>query len=253
MKIFKMKKKIQKSFDLGARNYDNLCQIQSAVGDQLIKIFQNNKTKLPDNFFRAIDLGCGTGNFSVKILKKFSVENLELLDISQNMLKLSKKKIKRSVKILNDDFDSFDDFGKFDLIYSNMSLHWSSNIEMLLKKIFFKLKSNGIFIFSLPNNESFNELKAIYKNNNKVFNFNFLPVHENIINCFDLKLCDVTEKKINFFKTYETPLHFFKELKLMGTGVSNNLRKSPILFLKYIKNKINVNFKTSFFYVKKYE
>ena len=172
-----MKKKIQKSFDLGARNYDNLSQIQSAVGDQLIKIFQNNKTKLPDNFFRAIDLGCGTGNFSVKILKKFSIENLELLDISQNMLKLSKKKIKRSVKILNVDFDSFDDFGKFDLIYSNMSLHWSSNIEMLLKKIFFKLKSNGIFIFSLPNNESFNELKAIYKNNNKVFNFNFLPVH----------------------------------------------------------------------------
>ncbi len=246
-----MKNNIQNSFESGSFYYDDFTEIQSLTGARLMSFFEQNFSKKSNNFTRAIDLGCGTGEFSKKVLKKVPINELLLLDFSKNMLKISKKKINKKIKVSNVNFDTFNNFENFDLVYSNMSLHWSNNIEVLIKKIFLKLKSNAVFFFSFPNDESFKELKKIYETNNKVYNLNLLPVHKNILDLFDIDLCEIKDEEVNFSKAYDTPLHFLKELKLIGAGASKNLKRNSIFFLKSIKSKININYKTSLFYIKK--
>ena len=78
------------------------------------------------------------------------------MDLSSQMLKVAKRKI-NSDKIILDkqDFDRFRKFGDFDLIVSNMSLHWSSDIYKLLERILDSMRLNSIFLFTVPNNKKF--------------------------------------------------------------------------------------------------
>ena len=51
-----------------------------------------------------LDLGCGTGEFSKKIIKNLRVESIELIDLSSEMIKISKSKIRN---ISSKSFDSY--------------------------------------------------------------------------------------------------------------------------------------------------
>ena len=49
------------------------------------------------------------------------------------MLNLAAKKINRdSLELIETDFDNFQDYSKFNMIYSNMSIHWSKNFKKKL-------------------------------------------------------------------------------------------------------------------------
>ena len=133
----KIKPKIKQSFDKGARNYESNCDIQRLICHQLVNFFLDRKEKftISENI-KGLDLGAGNGILSIELLKFIKFERLHLIDFSDKMLELAKKKIKQEfVTYEVTDFDNLNEIDKFNLIFSNMSFNWSKNFEVLLKNL----------------------------------------------------------------------------------------------------------------------
>ena len=92
-----MNESIKNSFDRGSKNYDLFSDIQRETGKKLVNFFLNNLSKKSQLYkkrgFSILDLGCGTGEFSNELIGKINVKSIELLDVSSEMIKISKHKI----------------------------------------------------------------------------------------------------------------------------------------------------------------
>lgn len=245
-----MKKYIKNSFNIGAKKYDNFNHIQNLAGDSLIEILKNNTNilSIKQKKINALELGSGTGEFTKKILNNLNIGKLELVDISEEMILVSKSKIKRKTLFNNVDFDKYDysNLDNFELIFSNMAIHWSSNYIKLITSIIMNLKKGGIFLFSFPNNKSFSVLKKIYQKEEKEFTLNSLPDFLFYKGFFDKSYVDFRIKEINFKISYKSPIAFLKNLKNIGANASIQKKKENIFFLKKFNKSININFNVSF-------
>ena len=67
----------------------------------------------------------------------------------------------RGIVFDRNDFDSFCQFDDYDMIVSNMALHWSANFNVFIERILNQMRKNTIFIFSIPDNKSFSFLKKV--------------------------------------------------------------------------------------------
>jgi len=94
---------------------------------------------------RILDIGCGSG-IILDVLHKFNKKNIELvmLDISENMIKLAKKKAKKynfiNIKFVVNDFLKYNTDEKFDYIFAVFSVPLTNKV---IKKVKNLLKSNG--------------------------------------------------------------------------------------------------------------
>ena len=253
-----MKNEIQKSFDSGSKNYDKCNEIQKLAGKALIDLFfkhlkKENLETYNEKKLKILDLGCGTGEFSKKIIKNLRVESIELIDLSSEMIKISKSKIRNiSSKFNVNDFDYYKGYEKFDLIVSNMSLHWSLDIEKLCKSIASALKPGSIFIFSVPNSLSFANIKNIFLKYGKDFPLNDLP-SKNILSDFKKNDSFKFETRcITLLKKFDKPLDFFFDLKKIGANVPFKIRVRNLFFLKKLKNfNLEADYNISCFVIKK--
>ena len=252
-----MNESIKNSFDRGSKNYDLFSDIQRETGKKLVNFFLNNLSKKSQLYkkrgFSILDLGCGTGEFSNELIGKINVKSIELLDVSSEMIKISKHKInfcKSKFSIF--DFDNFAKFNEFDLVVSNMSLHWSKNILNFYVRVIKQLRPGSLFLFSIPNNSSFLSLKKIFKEYNRNFTLNRLPDTEKILKSEYNNMLTLNFQNITLKKKYKSPLVFFKELKKIGANFSENKNKQALFFLRNIKNtNLDIDYAISLFLVEK--
>lgn len=250
-----MKNNIKNAFDLGAKNYDNYSQVQKKISKKILYILNeyNKLVNFNKKEINVLDLGCGTGDFSVQILNNFKIKYIEVVDLSNKMIKLAKTKIKFSnFKSSVSDFDEYSDFKKFDLIISNMALHWSENIYLLIDKIIKKIKCGCIFLFSVPNSLCFNSFQKIFKDNDNKFIINEFPDFKIIEKIIDKQLLKFKIENFLEKKEFKDPLCFFRELKLLGANSKINKKKHSIFFLRNLINKpVIVDYNVSIFLIVK--
>lgn len=251
-----MKNSILDSFNSGSKKYDKFSKVQVLSGKEIFRLIKENILFLKIHQKlnpKILELGCGTCELTKKVLEHLPFQKIELVDISTEMIKISKQKIKKkNVDFIVTDFDIYEKFNEFDLIYSNMAIHWSDNIEKLINKILIKMKTGSIFIFSYPNNLSFKNLKKLYSQNRKMNYMNDLPEKFLTHISFNKKKFDIDITFKNFIRKYKDPIFFLNELKHIGANAKKQNRKSDIFFLRKFKNmNININFNVSFFAIKK--
>jgi len=100
---------------------------------------------------KILDLGIGTGNLSLKVLKQFPKAKIIGIDKDGEMLKVAAKKLRRltsKIELIKGDFGEFLPKGKYDAVISLLSIHHLKNSQKrrLFKKIYQNLKSGGIFV-----------------------------------------------------------------------------------------------------------
>lgn len=117
---------------------------------RLIVSFEFNKVYRPGK--KTLELGSGEGD-SAKYILENSKADLDLLDISPEMISLSKKNLKhfstRTTYICDDALDYLSKSKAYDIIFSEWTIHnfsWKDK-EKLLSAIFKNLKPKGWFIF----------------------------------------------------------------------------------------------------------
>lgn len=106
--------------------------------------------KLPESS-NAIDLGCGTGEQTSILAKKFSKTDFLGIDSSSEMLEKSK-----SFEANNLRFDQMsvenlaESDKKWDLVFSNAALQWSDHHEVLFPKLIDVINAGGQFAVQMP-------------------------------------------------------------------------------------------------------
>jgi ubiquinone/menaquinone biosynthesis C-methylase UbiE len=147
----KIQDNIVDEFNEFSKNYTN-----DMIGcvPYYLDLLSNITTGLPKQFNpkNILDLGCGNGNITTKLLPLFPKASYTLLDASQEMINLCKKQFQNNS--IRYEVSYFKDFifieDHYDLIVAGFSLHHCEAKEKkeLFQKIYKSLNKGGIFSYS---------------------------------------------------------------------------------------------------------
>lgn len=115
-----------------------------------IKYLENSQLKMLDFVkvklnSKILDAGCGTGNLLEILEKQNKKYRLYGIDISEEMLKIAKSKLKKSVLLLNS-AENINFKRNFDYIFSTEAFHHYADYEQVMTGFSKSLKKNGKLI-----------------------------------------------------------------------------------------------------------
>lgn len=230
---------VDKNFSRNPDYYHLNAKTQLETTDKLADIiFQ--KTDHPHEI---LEIGCGTGFLTQKILNRYNEAHFTITDISESMLKFCREKTSKirkerqlAVEFLENDINSKCPLGQYDLIVSSLVFQWLPNLKKVIRQLKEQLSPGGKLIFSTLTSGTFSSVKAKFHQAGIVF-----PSPE-MLTCDQIKdACDCFEN-IDFLQekmTEEFPSmqEFLKHIQ--GTGAGNATGNS--LKLSELKKVISPN------------
>ena len=147
------KKTIENNFSKRAHLYDEYANIQYLTACELIEGLP------PNGVINILEIGCGTGNYTRLLKKKFNNAHIKALDKSRNVVEIAKKKLKNEdIEFVVADAEKSSLGGGFDLITSNAALQWFADLERWIEKCKNALTEKGVISFSTFGPLTFREL-----------------------------------------------------------------------------------------------
>tara|TARA_R110001583_G_scaffold112917_2_gene263065 strand:- start:16939 stop:17736 length:798 start_codon:yes stop_codon:yes gene_type:complete len=157
------KQAVAMSFSKAAKHYDQFAQLQRDIGEVLLNKIHLVETS-QESVKKIVDLGCGTGFFTEKLSHQFSNSSITCFDLSEAMLKQVEKRKVKNVNFQQGDIDALTfDKNSIDLIYSNLVVQWSNDLENCLRQIHSSLKQGGRCYLSTLMNGTLEELTQAWK------------------------------------------------------------------------------------------
>ena len=128
--------------EFDGKKYAKASAHQKAWGNRLIAEldFSGNE--------RVLDLGCGDGALSLKLAELVPNGKVVGIDASKGMIETAKEHEAENLEFLLMDIDKLDFKMKFDLIFSNATLHWIKDHKKLWNSVTELLYPNGIVRFN---------------------------------------------------------------------------------------------------------
>jgi ubiquinone/menaquinone biosynthesis C-methylase UbiE len=147
----KLQNNIAEEFNEFSKNYT---ADMVKVVPYYLKLLEQFSKDIPNdlNPKHILDLGCGNGNITSKLLRLFPNAHYTLLDASENMLELCKAQFGSHNKTFVQSYFQEYEFPihQFDMVVAGFSIHHcnAKDKQTLLKHIYKSLKPNGLFICS---------------------------------------------------------------------------------------------------------
>ena len=164
-------KEIRERFDNEVERFSNLETGQVATIDAALslELLTSAAKVMKTDANTLLDLGCGAGNYSLKMLSKIPNLNCTLVDLSQNMLDKAQERVARvtsgKIEAIQGDIREIElPKNHFDIILAGAVLHHlrdDSDWEFVFQKLFDSLKPGGCLMISdliSQENPAINEL-----------------------------------------------------------------------------------------------
>lgn len=162
---------IKERFDNEVERFANLETGQVATMDAQIslELLTASAKAIKPKATTILDLGCGAGNYTLKMLSKIPDLNCTLIDLSQNMLEKAQERVLEAttgtVNTIQGDIRDLDlPKNHFDIILAGAVLHHlrdDADWEFVFQKLYDSLTSDGCFMISdllVQDNEAVNQL-----------------------------------------------------------------------------------------------
>ncbi|MDR3030793.1 MAG: methyltransferase domain-containing protein [Holosporales bacterium] len=232
--IFKFQ--ISGNFNAVADEYDKYAKIQKQSSNRLAKMAWQSIGNFEVKSI--LDIGAGIGQTTEEFMAYYPRAEYTLLDISDNMLKKAKEKIK-NIKIITADAENYKFNQEYDLCIANLSVQWFVNFEEFLKKI---KKGCKYLAFSTLLDSSFKQYKHIFKQKNtEPPTFKYSD---------ELKLLKIAEEYgqiiqkdiFSYKETFPNAVLAAKQFKRIGANQSSHLNNKIVSVLLSRKSKIELEY-----------
>jgi tRNA (cmo5U34)-methyltransferase len=142
-------KKVKNHFEEEAEVFDKLIKTliphyEDMIRSLILSLAFHTKEKI-----KVLDLGCGTGNISKELKKRFPQAHITCVDLAENMIKMTKSKMAsyNDIEFITADFRDLDFHKEYDAVISSLALHHMQPDE---QKTFYHrinkfLKEGGVF------------------------------------------------------------------------------------------------------------
>ncbi len=210
-----VKNQFKKSLD----NYEENAIVQAIMADKLIE-------HLPFQYFSSVlELGCGSGLLTKKLIKKITYKKYYANDIVEKS-KIYTDKILDDYVFLGGNAQRLQVNARFNLIISNAMFQWFSNLEKAL--LYYKglMNKDGIIAFTTFSPDNFKEIKSLtgltleYKN--------LEEIREILSKNFEILYLE----NFDYTMTFDNPLAVLAHMK--NTGV--NALSSKLWGIKEVKD-----------------
>jgi ubiquinone/menaquinone biosynthesis C-methylase UbiE len=93
-----------------------------------------------------LEIGAGPGVWTKILLNKYHDMNIDIVDLSDEMLKQAKDNLLeyKNITYIRSDFEKFNTDKKYDFIFSSRAIEYMSDIDIVVKKMFVLLKNGGV-------------------------------------------------------------------------------------------------------------
>ena len=151
---------IRQFFDADVESFSNLESGQSAAVDSplAMSLIAEVAAATTPKASRLLDVGCGAGNYTLKLLERLPNLNVTLIDLSKAMLDRATARIqaisRSDIEVIQDDIRNMVmDSPRFDIVLASMVLHHlrdETQWRAVFKKFYIGLRPGGsIWIFDL--------------------------------------------------------------------------------------------------------
>lgn len=98
-----------------------------------------------------IDIGCGPGNSTIELKRRWRDARIIGLDSSETMLRRARADYPELEWICRDAGQDLSDLGTFDVVFSNAAIQWIPDHKSLLKRLFGLVADSGVLAVQVPN------------------------------------------------------------------------------------------------------
>ncbi len=191
---------VKERFKKNLKTYKDNSVIQNKMADKLISMISNNPKSI-------LELGCGTGVLTEKLINKYNFIKYNASDIVLECEPYIRK-ISDKINFIQSDIEEFEFKEKYDLIISNATFQWIENLEPFIEKLKKQLNPNGELIFSTFGEDNLKEITNI---TNVGLNYYSL---ENLKKIFTPS--EIIEEKLSL--EFNSAKDVLKHLKLTGVN-----------------------------------
>ncbi|MCU1282013.1 MAG: Trans-aconitate 2-methyltransferase [bacterium] len=145
--------------DWNPQQYDKFRSAREQPFDDLVALIK------PATSLRIVDLGCGPGSLTRKLVERFTDADVIGLDSSTAMLETAKPLAGPRLRFVAGSIEAFADGGgvdgDFDVIFSNAALQWVAGHEKLIGRLVARLTARGQLAVQLPADD-YNSARTIF-------------------------------------------------------------------------------------------
>ncbi len=220
---------LRQAFDRAAQRYDRFAKLQVEVADRLLE--RLDYIRLTPK--RIADLGAGTGYCTQRLGKRYRGADLFALDLAMGMLRKARR---RGPKILGRPAYVCADMqhlpfasGRLDLIVSNLTLQWCSDLGRTFLTLRNALAPGGLLLFSTFGPDTLQELRDSWSTVDDYVHVNAFPDMHIVGDAMTAAgLRDVVVDVDRLWVTYHDVYELMRELKMLGAHNVNRGRPNSL-------------------------
>ncbi len=152
------RRQVRRSFARAAESYDEAGILQAEVRRRLLERLD----WLALEPRRILDLGSGTGLALAPLTARYPQAEVIGLDLTPAMLQVARARPWTGGLICADAASLPFPDQSFDLIFSNLAIHWSPALDAVLAEVRRVLRHPGVFTFTTPGPGSYRELRRAW-------------------------------------------------------------------------------------------
>lgn len=202
------KELVKSRFEKSLETYDEAAIVQKSMAEELT----NQICKYCSaNFEDIFEFGSGTGFLTDCISDKVKFNTYfanDIVEKSENFI----KKIVPNCTFIQGDIETINIEKQFDLIISNASMQWVSNLDELLQKLNLMLKPDGTLAFTTFGEQNYKEIK-----DTTGLALNYLKT-DTLIQMFENYFSIVYLEEKTETMLFDTPMDVLKHIKDSGTN-----------------------------------
>ena len=130
------------AFEFDGKKYRKVSTHQKEWGNKIISEFQFKGNE------SVLDLGCGDGILTAQFADRLPNGHVIGIDASEGMIAEAGKICRHNLTFMHEDINRLDFNSRFDLVFSNATLHWIKDHHALLERVHRSLKKGGIVRFN---------------------------------------------------------------------------------------------------------